>query len=115
MLQSVPVLIQSVSRERKDTDARRSPFAVMSGSENFSSGRMVRDMSVIPAGIAFRGRGAVHKTARPARLPAKREGGRGMQHELTGSDLLDGAGMLAERGWARAEVKRYRRGGIRAP
>lgn len=38
-----------------------------------------------------------------------------MQHELTGGDLLDGAGMLAERGWARAEVKRYRRGAIRAP
>jgi len=40
-LQSVPVLIQSVSSRSSATDARRSPLAVTFGSRNFagSSGR----------------------------------------------------------------------------
>jgi hypothetical protein len=38
-----------------------------------------------------------------------------MQHELTGGDLLDGEGRLAEAGWARGEAKRYSRSAIRAP
>lgn len=38
-----------------------------------------------------------------------------MQHELTSGELLDGEGSLIERGWARSEMRRYRRGAIRAP
>lgn len=38
-----------------------------------------------------------------------------MQLELTPGELLDEAGSLAERGWARSEIKRYRRASIRAP
>ncbi len=38
-----------------------------------------------------------------------------MQHELTGGDLLDARGRLAEAGWARGEAKRYSRRAIRAP
>lgn len=38
-----------------------------------------------------------------------------MQHELTPGELLDEAGSLIERGWARSEMRRYRRGAIRAP
>ena len=38
-----------------------------------------------------------------------------MQHELTGGDLLDGEGRLAEAGWARGEAKRYSRRAVRAP
>ena len=38
-----------------------------------------------------------------------------MQHELTQGELLDGQGRLVERGWARGEVRTYRRAAIRAP
>ncbi|PKQ05768.1 MAG: DUF2804 domain-containing protein [Alphaproteobacteria bacterium HGW-Alphaproteobacteria-12] len=38
-----------------------------------------------------------------------------MQHELTGGDLLDAKGRLAEAGWARREVRRYSRAAVGAP
>ncbi|MAB14021.1 DUF2804 domain-containing protein [Parvibaculum sp.] len=38
-----------------------------------------------------------------------------MQHEMTNGDLLDAKGHLVERGWARSEVRSYRRSAIRAP
>mgnify|MGYP003627118183 CR=1 FL=1 len=38
-----------------------------------------------------------------------------MQHELTPGDLLDADGALCEAGWARGEMRRYRRAAIRAP
>jgi hypothetical protein len=41
--------------------------------------------------------------------------GDGMQRELTAGELLDGRGRLVEAGWARSEVRRYRRRAIRAP
>jgi len=37
-----------------------------------------------------------------------------MQHELTAGELLDGKGRLCEAGWAKREVKRYRRAAIGA-
>ncbi len=38
-----------------------------------------------------------------------------MQQELTPGELLDEAGSLIERGWARSERRRYRRAAVRAP
>lgn len=38
-----------------------------------------------------------------------------MQRELTSGDLLDERGRLREVGWARQEIRRYRRAAIRAP
>lgn len=37
-----------------------------------------------------------------------------MQHRMGRGDLLDGRGALVERGWATEEVRRYRRGAVRA-